>query len=109
TASLNEADSAALLDRLVTFREQGITSILISHKLNEVRKVADRITILRDGQTIETLNKEDITEDRIITSMVGRPLEDRYPPRSPHIGEVVFEVKNWSVYHPLHLDRQVIK
>jgi putative multiple sugar transport system ATP-binding protein len=109
TASLSETDSDALLKLLMDFREQGITSILISHKLNEVRKVADRITILRDGQTIETLNKEDITEDRIITSMVGRPLEDRYPPRTPQIGETVFEVKNWSVYHPLHLDRQVIK
>ncbi len=109
TASLSEKDSQALLDLLLEFKRQGITSILISHKLNEVSRVADRITILRDGQTIETIDRHEITEDRIITSMVGRPLEDRFPPREPKIGDVVLEVKNWSVYHPLHAERQVIK
>ena len=109
TASLSEKDSQALLDLLLEFKQQGITSILISHKLNEVSRVADRITILRDGQTIETLDRHEITEDRIITSMVGRPLEDRFPPREPKIGDVVLEVKNWSVYHPLHAERQVIR
>ena len=91
------------------FRRQGITSILISHKLNEVSKVADRITVIRDGRSIETLNKQDISEDRIITLMVGRSLDDRYPARVPKIGDVVFEVKDWSVYHQQHRDRQVIK
>ncbi len=109
TASLSEKDSQALLDLLLEFKRQGISSILISHKLNEVSRVADRITILRDGQTIETLDKDQISEDRIITSMVGRPLDDRFPPRSPNIGDTVLEVKNWSVYHPLHADRQIIK
>ena len=109
TASLSEKDSAALLDLLMEFRTQGITSILISHKLNEISKVADRITVIRDGRSIETLNKEDISEDRIITLMVGRSLDDRYPPREPNVGDVVFEVKDWSVYHPQHRDRQVIK
>ncbi|TJV02294.1 MAG: sugar ABC transporter ATP-binding protein, partial [Mesorhizobium sp.] len=61
------------------------------------------------GRTIETLPRKDISEDRIITSMVGRSLDDRYPPREPQIGEVIFEVKNWSVYHPIHAERQVIK
>ena len=109
TASLSEKDSQALLDLLLEFKREGITSILISHKLNEINRVADHVTIIRDGQTIETLARGDISEDRIITSMVGRSLEDRYPPRDPKIGEVVFEVKNWSVYHPLHAERQVIK
>nr|WP_314258128.1 multiple monosaccharide ABC transporter ATP-binding protein [uncultured Devosia sp.] len=109
TASLSEKDSAALLDLLMEFRRQGITSILISHKLNEISKVADRITVIRDGRSIETLNKEEISEDRIITLMVGRSLDDRYPPREPNVGDVVFEVKDWSVYHPQHRDRQVIK
>ena len=109
TASLSEKDSAALLDLLIGFKQQGIASILISHKLNEVSKVADRITVIRDGRAIETMNRDEITEDRIITSMVGRALDDRYPPRSPQIGETVFEVKNWSVYHPQHRDRQVIR
>ncbi len=109
TASLSEKDSRALLDLLIEFKGQGITSILISHKLNEVARVADHVTIIRDGQTIETLSRADASEDRIITSMVGRPLDDRYPPRDPKIGDVTFEVKNWSVYHPLHADRHVIK
>ena len=109
TASLSERDSQALLDLLLEFKREGITSILISHKLNEVSRVADHVTIIRDGQTIETLDRATISEDRIITSMVGRPLEDRFPPRTPKIGDVVFEVKNWSVYHPIHAERQVIK
>ncbi|TGV66034.1 sugar ABC transporter ATP-binding protein, partial [Mesorhizobium sp. M00.F.Ca.ET.149.01.1.1] len=58
---------------------------------------------------IETLPRKDISEDRIITSMVGRSLDDRYPPREPQIGEVILEVKDWSVYHPIHAERQVIK
>jgi len=109
TASLSEKDSQALLDLLIEFKKQGMTSILISHKLNEISRVADRVTVIRDGQTIETMARGDMSEDRIITSMVGRSLEDRYPPRDPKIGDVVFEVKNWSVYHPLHSERQVIK
>ncbi len=109
TASLSEKDSQALLDLLLEFKRQGITSILISHKLNEVNRVADHVTVIRDGQTIETLDRGEINEDRIITSMVGRSLEDRYPPREPDIGETIFEVKDWVVYHPLHPDRQIIK
>ncbi|MBN9432761.1 MAG: ATP-binding cassette domain-containing protein [Bosea sp.] len=109
TASLSEKDSQALLDLLLEFKKQGITSILISHKLNEINRVADHVTVIRDGRTIETLGRGEISEDRIITSMVGRSLEDRYPPRDPKIGDVIFEVENWSCYHPLHADRQVIK
>ncbi|MEZ4632722.1 MAG: multiple monosaccharide ABC transporter ATP-binding protein [Deinococcales bacterium] len=111
TASLNESDSEALLNLLLEFKSQGISSILISHKLNEVSKVADRITILRDGSSIETLNchQESISENRIIKGMVGRELTNRYPSRESHIGETIFEVKNWNVYHPLYGERQVIK
>jgi putative multiple sugar transport system ATP-binding protein len=109
TASLSEKDSQALLDLLLEFKRQGMTSILISHKLNEVSRVADHVTVIRDGQTIETIARADLTEDRIITSMVGRALEDRYPPREPKIGDVVLQVRDWSVYHPIHPDRQVIK
>ncbi|MER8809468.1 multiple monosaccharide ABC transporter ATP-binding protein [Mesorhizobium australicum] len=109
TASLSEKDSQALLDLLLEFKRQGMTSILISHKLNEVNRVADKVTVIRDGRTIETLSRKDISEDRIITSMVGRSLDDRYPPREPSIGDVIFEVKDWSVYHPIHAERQVIK
>ncbi len=79
TASLNDNDSEKLLDLLLQFKAHGISSILISHKLSEVNKVADSITILRDGTTIETLDcqKDKITEDRIIRAMVGRDLAGR--------------------------------
>ncbi len=104
TASLNEDDSEKLLGLLLQFKENGISSILISHKLSEVNKVADSITILRDGATIETLDsrKETISEDRIIRGMVGRDLKHRFPPRDSKIGETIFEVRNWNVYHPIH-------
>ncbi len=110
TAALNEEDSENLLNLLLEFKKQGMTSILISHKLNEISKVADSLTILRDGQTIETLDmKADmITEDRIIKGMVGRDLTNRYPQREPKIGGTVFEVKDWNVYHPQHSERKVV-
>ncbi len=111
TASLNESDSEALLDLLLELKKQGVTSILISHKLNEISRVADSITTLRDGATIDTIDcrTEKISEDRIIRNMVGREMADRYPKRTPCIGDVLFEARNWSVHHPLYPDRQVIK
>lgn len=111
TSSLNESDSKALLDLLKEFKKQGMTSILISHKLNEVSYVADQITIIRDGTTIETLNqnKDTITEDRIIKGMVGRDLTDRFPKRkNQKFGEVRMEVSDWTVYHPLYSERKVV-
>ena len=109
TASLNESDSEKLLELLLQLKDHGVSSILISHKLSDVSKVADSITILRDGATIETLDchKDKITEDRIIRGMVGRDLTHRFPPRDSKIGETIFEVRDWNVYHPLHEDRKV--
>ncbi|MGE7368412.1 multiple monosaccharide ABC transporter ATP-binding protein [Neorhizobium sp. NPDC001467] len=111
TASLNETDSAALLELLKEFRRNGITSIMISHKLNEITEVADRITVLRDGRTVGTLDCHEgaVDEDEIVRRMVDRDLESRYPARTPNIGEVIFEVENWSVYHPQHSSRQMVK
>ncbi|MCR5558322.1 MAG: ATP-binding cassette domain-containing protein [Butyrivibrio sp.] len=111
TSSLNETDSRALLDLLLKLKaERGLTSIIISHKLNEVSYVADKITVIRDGSTIETLTKgvDDFSEARIIKGMVGRELSDRFPKREPHIGETMMEIKNWNVYHPLQKDRKVV-
>jgi len=109
TASLNETDSEKLLELLLQFKARGIASILISHKLSEVSKVADSITILRDGATIETLDthKDVITEDRIIRGMVGRDITHRFPPRESKIGDVIFEVRDWNAFHPLHAHRKV--
>jgi putative multiple sugar transport system ATP-binding protein len=110
TAALNEDDSENLLNLMLEFKKQGMTSIIISHKLNEIAKVADSITILRDGQTIETIEVTDgnISEDRIIKGMVGRDLTNRYPERKPNIGDVIFEVKDWNVHHPLHIEKKVL-
>lgn len=108
TAALNDTDSENLLKLILEFKKQGITSIIISHKLNEVMSVADNITILRDGKTVETLPNENVTEERIIRGMVGRELTNRYPEREPKIGEKIFEVKNWNVYHPIYRTRKVI-
>ena len=110
TSSLNESDSKALLDLLLKFKQEGLTSIIISHKLNEVSYVADKITVVRDGSTIETIENPDkqIPEDRIIKGMVGREITDRFPKRpGVEIGDVKMEVKNWTVYHPQYEGRKV--
>jgi putative multiple sugar transport system ATP-binding protein len=111
TAALNEGDSQHLLDLLRGFKRQGITSIMISHKLNEIAAVADSITILRDGRTIETLDvkADGVDEDRIVRGMVGRELSSRYPDHTPEIGEVFFEVRDWTVRHPVSAERLVAK
>ena len=111
TSSLNETDSKALLDLLLEFKKQGMTSIIISHKLNEVSYVADKITVIRDGSTIETLDKatDDISEDRIIKGMVGREMTDRFPKRHDvKIGDIAMEVKDWTVFHPQFAERKVV-
>jgi len=111
TAALNESDSQHLLDLLRGLKGRGITSIMISHKLNEIEAIADEITIIRDGRTIETLDvkRDGVDEDRIIRGMVGRVLENRFPERNSDIGEVFFEVKGWTVQHPQSADRLVAK
>jgi putative multiple sugar transport system ATP-binding protein len=108
TAALNDDDSDHLLDLILSLREQGITSIIISHKLNEIKKVADTVTVIRDGKTIETIAKADVTEDRIIKDMVGRDLEHRYPDHEPHIGEELLRVEDWTAHHPQDPNRVVV-
>ena len=111
TSSLNETDSKALLDLMLEFKKQGMTMIIITHKLNEVVYVADKITVVRDGSTIETLDKHTTTidEDRIIKGMVGREITDRFPKRHDvKIGEVNMEVKNWTVHHPVYTEKVVV-
>ena len=111
TAALQENDSQKLLDLLLEFKRQGISSILISHKLNEISQVADSITVLRDGSTVSTLDcvADSISEADIIRDMVGRDMANRYPPRTPKIGDTLLEVSNWNVWHPEATDRRIIK
>ena len=110
TSSLNDEDAKMLLDLLIEFKKQGLTSIIITHKLNEIIYCADKATIIRDGSTIETLvkNVDEFSEDRIIKGMVGREMDDRYPVRKHNVSDSVsLEVKNWTVYHPLYPEKIV--
>ncbi|MGW0485643.1 multiple monosaccharide ABC transporter ATP-binding protein [Nonomuraea sp. NPDC003214] len=110
TAALNDDDSAHLLDLLRGLRDEGITCVIISHKLNEVTAIADSVTIIRDGRTIETLDMatDAVTEDRIISGMVGRALDNRYPPHEPTIGAEVLRIEDWTVHSPSQPGRKVV-
>lgn len=111
TAALNEKESENLLDLLRDLKKQGIASIMISHKLKEVTAIADKATVLRDGQTICTLDgaKGEISEPVIIKNMVGREIEDIYPKRQhKKFGSNILEVRNWTAFDP-ELGREVVK
>jgi len=110
TAALNDNDSAHLLDLLRQLQGQNITSILITHKLNEIAEIADSTTILRDGKTIETVDMrtEEVSVNRLIKGMVGRDLEHRFPPHTSNIGEEVLRIENWTVHHPTQAERIVV-
>lgn len=108
TAALNDEDSAHLLDLILHLKGQGITSIIISHKLNEIKRIADSVTVIRDGRTIETIAKAEVTEDRIIKDMVGRDLEHRYPEHTPNLGEEILRVEEWTAHHPQDANRVMV-
>lgn len=110
TAALQENDSRRLLDLMLELKDQGVTCIIISHKLGEVRYVADRVTVIRDGLTVSTLDvDEDLSEDRIVRDMVGRDMTHRFPEHAREPGEILMEVEDWNVWHPEHAERRVIK
>jgi putative multiple sugar transport system ATP-binding protein len=110
TAALNDRDSQALLDLLGELKREGMTSIMISHKLGEIEQISDTITIIRDGRSIESLVVDGtIDEDRIIRGMVGRTLGNRFPEHSNTVGDVLFEVRDWTVQHPVDPTRLVAK
>jgi len=110
TSSLNDDESEKLLNLMLEFKKQGITLVMISHKLHEVLKVADTVTVLRDGKSIRTFDvkADNLTEEMIIKDMVGRDLTRRFPERKSSPGETVMEVKNWTVYHPDYHDIKVV-
>jgi putative multiple sugar transport system ATP-binding protein len=110
TAALNDEDSAHLLGLLRQLRDQGITSIIISHKLNEIEMIADTTTIIRDGQVVESLDMKGsaVSQERIIKGMVGRDMENRYPARVPELGEEILRVENWTAYHPQDHSRKIV-
>lgn len=99
TAALNENDSENLLNLLVSLKSKGITSIMISHKLKEVQKIADSLTVLRDGKVIVRLSKDEINEQEIIRNMVGREIEDIFPKRPKYEGgPIVFETVHLNAF-----------
>lgn len=107
TSALNDSDAEHLLDILLNLKREGVTSIIISHKLEEIRRIADRITILRDGKVIETLNKnDDISQERIIRGMVGRDIPDIFPKRMSDPAEIMFETRAWNAFDPLDTNKQ---
>ncbi|KAE8764352.1 multiple monosaccharide ABC transporter ATP-binding protein [Georgenia thermotolerans] len=111
TAALNDEDSAHLLGLMRQLRDQGITMIVISHKLNEIAAIADSTTVIRDGRTIETLDMRGevpVSEEEIIRLMVGRELDNRYPEHAPKIGPEVLRVEDWTVHHPVDTARKVV-
>ncbi|WP_405485151.1 multiple monosaccharide ABC transporter ATP-binding protein [Streptomyces sp. NBC_00009] len=114
TAALNDEDSGKLLDLILELKGQGITSIIISHKLNEIARVADSVTVIRDGHSIETLDVKaaETTEERIIRAMVGRDLDHRFPERTPHPQDLTaapaLEIRDWTVFHPIDQQRKVV-
>ena len=101
TAALTETETENLLNILDSLRAKGVTCIYISHRLREVDRIADRITVLRDGRTIVTDTQEAMPEERIIHNMVGRALTDMFPRRVRPLGEAVLQVKNWTVEDPV--------
>ncbi len=108
TAALNENDSENLLELLVELKKQGITSIMISHKLKEVEAIADSLTVLRDGKTIVRIEREDINEQEIIRNMVGREIEDIFPKRPPYeVGDVVLETVHLNAFDH-HVNRYIV-
>ncbi len=110
TSALQENDSRKLLDLMLELKSQGVTCILISHKLGEVRYVADTITVIRDGSTVSTLDAADgVSEDRIVRDMVGRDMTHRFPEHDRKPGEMLLEVEDWVAWHPEHADRKVIR
>lgn len=110
TAALNDEDSAHLLDLIRGLRDEGITCIIISHKLAEIRAISDTITVIRDGRTVDgfSMSDADNSESRLIKSMVGRPLDNLFPPRTKNIGEEIFSVEGWTAYHPIDTGRKVV-
>ena len=111
TAALNEQDSRNLLDLLKSLQDEGMTCIIISHKINEICYCSNSITVLRDGKTVHDFeDAAEATEDEIIRHMVGRELSNRYPQKTnvPE-EETYFEIRNWNVHHPEFTERLVIK
>lgn len=99
TSSLSDNEVEALFRIMNDLRDKGVAMIYISHKMDEIKRISDDITIMRDGTYVGTWRTEELTTDDIITKMVGRELTNVYPEKKGKIGDVVMEVKNYSSIH----------
>lgn len=94
TSALNETETKMLFQLIRKIRSKGVGIIYISHRMDELFEIADRIEIMRDGKYVTTLNTKDTNTDEVVAHMVGREIKDMYPTRQCKVGDVVFEVKN---------------
>ncbi len=108
TSALSETEVENLLELIMGLREEGITCIYISHKLHEVRQIADRVTVIRDGKSIVTEKMAELTIDQIINYMVGRELANLFPYEAHERGDLILDVKNYSVFDPLVPEKKII-
>jgi len=109
TAALTDADARRLLELLKDLRARGIACIYISHRLDEVFEIADRVTVLRDGRSIVTAPVLELNREKVIAGMVGRAVKDLYPKTSPSLGTKLLEVEGWTVEDPSNPGRYVVK
>lgn len=109
TSALTIEETNVLLNIIRDLKGKGVTCIYISHKLDEVFQIADRITVLRDGRVVGTCEASEVDQNQVVSMMVGRELTGQYPPRTPKLGEVVLQVKNWTVAKHSGAKRPVIQ
>lgn len=108
TSALSEAEIDKFMEILATLKEHGVTCIYVTHKLEEFFRIADTITILRDGKVITSQPTKDLTREKLVGYMVGREMKERFPKANRHPSEVMFEVQNLHAQDPLS-DREIIK
>ena len=100
TSSLSETEQGVLFNRLRKLRDQGITSLYISHKLEEVMAISDKVTVLRDGKHVATRDAAELTREAIVRLMVGRPITQMYPRQIRALGDTAMQIENLTLYHP---------
>jgi D-xylose transport system ATP-binding protein len=108
TSALTEAEIVRLMEILKTLKEHGVTCIYISHKLEEFFRITDSVTVLRDGKAVITKLTKDLTEEKVVSYMVGREIKERFPKGNRKPGEVIFEVKDLHAIDPNQTGREVI-
>ena len=109
TTALSQSDVENLFEIIRYLKSKGTSIIFVTHKLDEIFEMTDRVTILRDGQMITTYSKEEYDRNKIIAGMVGRELSQLYPSRNVEIGEEVLRVEGLTVPHPRIQDKNLIE